>query len=257
MPNDVVIKPAVRKPLAKAAAPRNRRAIGRPQSGEPAVGREALLEKTCELLRTTPPGQISRADVARFANVDPGLIRYYFKDTPTLLVAAAESLCVRFGETLARIASLRDTTPEARIRARIAALLDLEIEQPFFNRLMIESVLNSNTPAAIKLMNDVTARGVSAYRSVLEEGWEQGQFRQVDSVFLHFAIIGLCEFFVPGLPMLGVATGEKAELARFREPYRDFICELVINGLRQPPGAAASPERERARPRPARGSRAD
>ncbi len=222
------------KLTTQRASGRSRRAIGRPQFGEPAVGREQLLQKACELLRTVPPAQMTRAELARFAQVDPGLIRYYFKDTATLLVAAAESLCARFGHTLESFANMNSVSAEQRIRSRIAALLDLEIEQPYFNRLMIETVITSETAAAKKLLNDVTARGVAAYRSVLEEGFLNGEFRQVDGAYLYFAVIGLCEFFVSGLPVLGIATGEKPEISRFRAPYREFICELVINGLRAP-----------------------
>jgi AcrR family transcriptional regulator len=231
-----------REPPAKAAGAANsaklpekalRRAIGRPQQGAPTVGRDALLERTCELLRTVPPAQITRADVARHAGVDPALIRYYFKDTQTLLVAAAESLCARFGERMAAAAGTDREDPEQRVRSRIAALLDLEIEQPYFNRLMVETVVTSTTPEARKLMNDLNQRGVQAYRAILDEGMAAGVFRPVDGAYLYFAVIALCEFFVPGLPVLASATGGKAQVDAYRDSYRDFICDLVINGLRK------------------------
>lgn len=231
---------------AKSAEPA-RRGIGRPQLSEPKVGREALLEKTCELLRIMPPAQVTRAEVARFAGVDPGLIRYYFKDTSTLLVAAAESLCAKFGADMAKVGSLAGLGVEERVRARISALLALEIQQPNFNRLMIETVVGSPTPAAQKLMKDVNARGVGAYKALLDEGLASGEFREVDSAYLHFSIIALCEFFVAGLPILGVATGKKPDLKTMGESYRQFICDLVINGLRPLPAARPAPRRA---PRP-------
>lgn len=232
------------KEVKSKGAGRPRRGIGRPQLGDPKVGREALLEKTCELLRTMPPAQVTRAEVARFAQVDPGLIRYYFKDTSSLLVAAAESLCEKFGESMAKTGQLSELSVEERVRARISALLALEIRQPNFNRLMIETVVGSPTPAAQKLMKDVNARGVNAYRALLDEGLAAGDFRAVDSAFLHFSIIALCEFFVAGLPILAVATGKKADIKAMSEPYRQFICDLVVNGLRPPP--APKPTRRRA-----------
>lgn len=240
------VKPAA-KPATKPVAKPVRRGIGRPQLSEPKVGREALLEKTCELLRIMPPAQVTRAEVARFANVDPGLIRYYFKDTSTLLVAAAESLCAKFGEDIAKVGSLAELSVEERVRARISTLLALEIQQPNFNRLMIETVVGSPTPAAQKLMKDVNARGVAAYQALLDEGFASGEFRQVDSAYLHFSIIALCEFFVAGLPILGVATGKKPDLKLMGESYREFICDLVINGLRPVPSAKpAKPAKPRA-----------
>ncbi len=80
------------------------------------------------------------------------LIHYFLKDTATLLVAAAESLCVKFSATLIEIAQHGGASPEERIRARIASLLDQKIEQPVFNRLMIENLPGSDTAAARKLM---------------------------------------------------------------------------------------------------------
>src|SRR5690606_16433256 len=84
-------------------------------------------------------------------------------------------------------------------------------------------------------------RGVAAYRALLDEGVEQGEFREIDPAYLHFAIIALCEFFVAGLPILGAATGKKADLKTMREPYRQFICDLVIDGLRQRPASIPAP----------------
>jgi AcrR family transcriptional regulator len=230
-------KPGAKKGTATAGRPA-RRSIGRPQQGAPTVGRDALLERACELLRTTPPAQITRADLARHAGVDPALIRYYFKDSQTLLIAAAQSLCARFGERMALTVGQSEADPEQRIRSRIAALLDLEIEQPYFNRLMVETVITSSTPEARKLMNDLNQRGVQAYRAILDDGVSAGVFRPVDGAYLYFAVIALCEFFVPGLPVLASATGGEARLDAYRDHYRDFICDLVINGLRRTPPAA-------------------
>ena len=70
------------KPKAsKAVRPRRspRRTQGRPLI-EVEVGRQALIDAASALLRTTPPARITRAAIARFAGVDPGLIRYYFGD---------------------------------------------------------------------------------------------------------------------------------------------------------------------------------
>jgi hypothetical protein len=39
-------------------------------------------------MKTTPPAQITRLDIARAAGVDPALIRYYFGNKSALVVAA-------------------------------------------------------------------------------------------------------------------------------------------------------------------------
>src|SRR5262245_5780132 len=74
--------------LTRPPARRTKRKQGRPHKDKPAVGPEALIAATRELMKTKPPAQITRLDIARVAGVDPGLIRYYFGDKSELIVAA-------------------------------------------------------------------------------------------------------------------------------------------------------------------------
>jgi TetR/AcrR family transcriptional regulator len=69
----------------KPSTPRSK---GRPTDAKSAVGPEVLIEATRRLLRTRAPREITRKEIAGFAKVDPGLIRYYFRDKENLLLAA-------------------------------------------------------------------------------------------------------------------------------------------------------------------------
>ena len=73
---------------ARSPARKQKRRQGRPQKDKPAVGRDALIAATRRLMKTKPPAQITRLDIARAAEVDPALIRYYFGDKSELIVAA-------------------------------------------------------------------------------------------------------------------------------------------------------------------------
>ncbi len=87
------------------------------------MGREALITRTCEMLMQMPPNKITRAEVARHMNVDPSLIRYYFRDRATLLLAAVARLTAELSrlmdEELAR--SDPDTRREPAAGARVGA----------------------------------------------------------------------------------------------------------------------------------------
>src|SRR5579863_9430081 len=89
---------ANRRPPAKSTVRNSgkQRGIGRPAAGQQTVGREALITRTCEMLMMMPPNKITRAEVARHMNVDPSLIRYYFRDRSTLLLAAVARLSAEF-----------------------------------------------------------------------------------------------------------------------------------------------------------------
>ena len=210
---------------------KNRRAIGRPAAGSQGVGRDALIDKTCDLLTQLPPNLVTRAEVARHTNVDPSLIRYYFHDRSSLLIAAAEKLSAKFGVMVEEEAAKADGSPEGILKARVAAILKFETTYPFFHRLLLEEVMTSKTPAAKKLLNDLTTRGVEAYTKIVNGGTRDGSLRKVDTAFLFLAVIGMCEFFVAGMPMLKVALGGKVDPEAAGARYEKFVSELLLNGL--------------------------
>lgn len=219
--------------------PRIRRGIGRPAAGPQVVGREALIERTCELLSRVPPNRITRAEVARQMGVDPSLIRYYFRDRSTLLLAAVEKLTAEFSVIRDRELAQAEPGPEGKLRARISALLKFEIAYPFFHRLLIDELVHLKSPAVVQFMHDMTVNALDAYTALLDSGVEARVFRRSDSAFLFLAVIGMCEFFVKATPILRIAAGKNFDDRGVSARYREFICDLLLNGLKLRPAAPA------------------
>jgi AcrR family transcriptional regulator len=211
---------------------RKRRGIGRPAAGQQTVGRDALIARTCEMLRRLPPNEITRAEVARQMNVDPSLIRYYFRDRSTLLVAAAERLVDTFTRLLDEELSQSDISPAGRLRARVSALLKLNLAYPFFHRLVIDEMAKFDSKRAARFLNELTSKGVSGYGAIIDAGVKEGMFRRVNSAFLFLTVIGVCEFFVNGMPILRLSMGKGFDERVIAARYRDFICELLVSGLK-------------------------
>jgi TetR/AcrR family transcriptional regulator len=227
----------------KKRAPRDghsvsRRGIGRPVAGPKTVGREALIDRTCELLTQMPPNRITRAEVARHMGVDPSLIRYYFRDRSMLLLAAMEKLTAEFSRMLDQELGQAEQGPEGALRARVSALQKFETTYPFFHRLLIDEFVNLNSPATAQFLQQLTAQAVAGYGAILDEGVSQGVFRRTDSAFLFLAVIGVCEFFVNGMPILRIALGESFDEKGLSARYREFICDLLLNGIRALPPPA-------------------
>ena len=216
----------------------SRRGIGRPAAGPKTVGREALIDRTCELLMQMPPNRITRAEVARHMGVDPSLIRYYFRDRSMLLLAAMEKLTAEFSRMLDQELGQADRGPEGALRARVSALQKFETTYPFFHRLLIDEFVNLNSPAAARFLQQLTAQAMAGYGAILDEGVSQGIFRRTDSAFLFLAVVGMCEFFVNGMPILRIALGKNFDEKGLSARYREFICELLLNGIRAPPAPA-------------------
>jgi AcrR family transcriptional regulator len=232
-------KPRTRKRATKHS-PRARRGIGRPAAGPQVVGREALIDRTCELLTQLPPNRITRAEVARHMGVDPSLIRYYFRDRSMLLLAAVEKLTAEFSRIREREMQHEDPGPEGRLRARVSALLKFEITYPFFHRLLIDEFVNLDSPGAARFMQELTTTALAGYGSILEAGAKEGVLRRADSAFLFLAVIGMCEFFVNGMPILRIALGKSFDERALSERYREFICDLLLNGLKTTPSKPPS-----------------
>jgi TetR/AcrR family transcriptional regulator len=221
-----------KKSPARASRAAGRRGIGRPAAGPHTVGREALIARTCELLTQLPPNRITRAQVARHMGVDPSLIRYYFRDRSMLLLAAVEKLTEEFSRILEQELQQAGTGPQNALRARIAALLKFEVTYPFFHRLLIDEFLQLNSPAANRFLQQLTSNAVAGYGAILEAGRSAGIFRRADPAFLFLVVVGMCEFFVNGMPVLRLALGKNFDERGASSRYRDFICELVLEGLR-------------------------
>lgn len=189
--------------------------------------------KTCELLREVAPRELSLLKLARYAGVDRSLIRYYFTDRSSLLLAAARHL---FGLLKSRLdaseARLADD-PEARIRELAAALLQFQTEHPYFHRLMIDEVVSSPKGEARAFFRSFTEQGVANYRTMAAATTRRGVARAFDGVFLYLAIIGMCEFFVTGLPILKVAFGDGFDRAEINRQYERFLRDYVVDGIRR------------------------
>lgn len=231
---------AVRSTIKKQSKVKNKpgpsgkggtRTRGRPGTDQKTVGPEALVDATLAMLSSHAPSEITRASLARYANVDPGLIRYYFSDRDSLMRTAAQVLTERL-QTRGQAATERtDLSPPERIEERMKALLDFKLENPFYHRVVIEEVARSGDDSSRELYNRIADTAIARYQGYLAEGADDGSLRQVDPAFLYMAIIGLCDFFVTAAPLLADRFEGKSPEAT-EQAYGAFICDLLMNGLR-------------------------
>ena len=70
----------------------DKRGKGRPTASQSGVGREALISAARDLLQELPPAQVTSTAIARRANADPALVRYYFGNRENLLFEVAKQI---------------------------------------------------------------------------------------------------------------------------------------------------------------------
>lgn len=218
---------------APARATKAARAIGRP-AGKRRIGKELLIEKTTDLLRTVPPEKLSLSMAARHARVHLTLFKYYFQDRTRLLVDVARTLSRDIGDRVAESETDAQSAPE-RLAIRIDAMVDFFLVNPHYHRLMVE-IIGDADPLATELINLWMAKTLDIYTSIIDHGVSEGSLKPLDPYFTFLAIMGLCEqfqhasrLFDRGQPV----PGENAKHAAAR--YKAFVRELILEGV----GAAA------------------
>lgn len=217
----------------RAGSARKRRTRGRPADRRESVGADAILLYVCELLREVAPAQITLVRVAEHAGVDRSLIRYYFKKRSSLLLAAARHLFAQLQNDLSAAKAIPSGEAERHLRERARALLRFQIKHPYFHRLMVDEVVNSEEPEARAFFRSFTSTALAEYRATAEAAARESGAREVDGAFLYMATIGMCEFFVTGMPILRVAFGKDYDETKLNSQFEAFVCDYVVDGIRR------------------------
>jgi TetR/AcrR family transcriptional regulator len=192
-------------------------------------------------VKSMPPGQITRLDIARAAGVDPALIRYYFGDKSALLVAAVLQAGAELRERQAR-GYAEGTSARDKIRRRIFILLETLYQDPSLHHLIIERIIHSKSKPARQLRHDLVYRTCDELAAVIEEGVAAGEFRRVDHRHLFLATVGACSFPMAERALFAELMGGPTGEADLRA-YADFVSDVFLDGL-----AVRKPERPPRRP---------
>jgi len=213
---------AARKPKANA------RSIGRP-AGKRRIGKEFLIEKTVELLRTVPPEKLSLSMAARHAGVHLTLFKYYFKDRTRLLVDVARSLAMALGDAVAAVATSQQLPAPERFRIRIDTMIDFFFINPFYHRLMMEIIGDETDPLATELISVWMTKTLDIYRGIIDTGVAEGSLRPIDPYFTFVAIMGLCEQYQHASRFVEqTAGGKRTDTAA---EYKAFVYDLMLHGV--------------------------
>jgi AcrR family transcriptional regulator len=225
-------KKAVRKPAAKT------RSIGRP-AGQRRIGKQYLIDKTVEMLRTVPPEKLSLSMAARHAKVHLTLFKYYFTDRTRLLVDVARNLAKSLGDSVAAIETGGLSAPE-RLRIRVDAMVDFFFINPFYHRLMMEIIGDDNDPLATELISLWITKTVDIYRDIIESGVDEGSLRPIDPAFAFVAIMGLCEQYQHASRFASQTAGDAKTPANIAADYKAFVYDMILHGFGAQKAAARS-----------------
>jgi len=222
---------STKTPASKAAAARPRRSRGRPRAKQGAVGREAIVASARKLLDKLPPHKATISSIARSAGVDPALVRYYFSSREELLLAVIEDILATWTYTHPPVSA----GPAAKLAGIVRDMLDFALNVRSMQRLMIDECAGAKSPEVRRRVREMNAGTLSRYALLLHSephAAKKSEVSVTDPLFMHIAIIGMCEFFAAAQPMIRPLVPDSIDNDELTARYKDFIERLVLDGLR-------------------------
>ncbi|NIJ07319.1 AcrR family transcriptional regulator [Sphingomonas vulcanisoli] len=207
----------------------NKRGQGRPVSGKNDVGRERLLAAAEKLLRIMPPARVTISRIAREANADPALIRYYFGSRAALLIAVVDRVTAH----AERRAPGQDDPTEV-LADNIRKTVQFVRSAPFMHRLMIDELGQAGGEEARARVRDMNLDLVAFYRDLFDTD-AGSELVGADPLFLYIAILGASDFFSSAEVLIRELMPEGTDMKKLTAGFQDFLAKLVIDGLRKRP----------------------
>jgi AcrR family transcriptional regulator len=191
------------------------------------VGRDVIVAAARQVLDKLPPHQATFSSIARKAGVDPALVRYYFSSREKLLLAVIEDILTDWVASHPSPAS----SPTTRLAAHIGGMLDFARQVRSMQRMMIDECAESKSAEVRRRVRDLNAGLVNFYTLLLHTEGKPAR-DATDPLFLHVAVIGLCEFFAAAQAMIRPLAPEGMDPEELAARYKKFIVRLVLDGLR-------------------------
>jgi AcrR family transcriptional regulator len=210
-----------------AKAPLRKRKRGRPQGDNRTAGRETIIAAARQLIEKMPPHQVSIALIAREAGVDPALVRYYYKNRELLLLAVVESILEDWA-----VHPATDQPPAARSGAHLANMLTFSRTVRSMQRLMVEECANAKSPVVRTRVQELSAHVVEEIGGLIRNDRSADE-RSTEALFMHIAMIGLCEFFAAAQAVILPLAPKDMSPAELATRYEKFIHDLVLDGVRK------------------------
>ncbi|MGZ3270306.1 MAG: TetR/AcrR family transcriptional regulator [Croceibacterium sp.] len=204
----------------------DKRGKGRPTASQSGVGREALISAARDLLQELPPTQVTSTAIARRANADPALVRYYFRNRENLLFEVAKQIGAE-----ANRPPPDEGDPIQLLADMIHGTFRFTRSAKHMQRLMIEELDSASSAEVREKMREWNRQPLSNYAK-LQELDAEGKLRKFDALFMHLAVVGISDFFASGAPLIKLLVPPGTDMEELGRQYEEFVTRLVTDGLR-------------------------
>lgn len=193
--------------------------------------REELLDAASDLMRELDTIEIGILDIAARAEVNHGMIRYYFGSKEGMLMALLDRDVQHAIHQLDNLFNL-DVPPVERMRIHLAGIVDTYYRIPYLNRLIQALVRDATAERVHHIAEELLKPIANAQRRIIEEGIEAGKFRKVDPKLFYFNTIGAADgLYSNRFTLSAVFGGMPAADDALHERYRKQTVDTLLSGL--------------------------
>ena len=193
--------------------------------------REALLDAASALMREQDTVEIGILEIAARADVNHGMIRYYFGSKEGMLLALLDrDVGVRIKQIDAMFRL--NIGPKEKMRIHLEGILDTYYQIPYLNRLIQLMVRDATTERVHHIAEELLKPIANAQHRMIQEGIAAGEFREVDAKLFYFNTIGSADGLYANRFTLSAVFGgiAKADDA-LHERYKRQTVETLMAGL--------------------------
>lgn len=193
--------------------------------------REVLLDAASALMRELDTIDIGILDIAARAEVNHGMIRYYFGSKEGMLMALLDRDVQHAIRQLDNLFTL-DVPPVERMRIHLAGIVDTYYRIPYLNRLIQALVREATAERVHHIAEELLKPIANAQRRIIEEGIEAGKFRKVDPKLFYFNTIGAADgLYSNRFTLSAVFGGMPAADDELHERYKEQTVDTLLSGL--------------------------
>jgi len=125
-----------------------------------------------------------------------------------------------------------------QLSALVAGMFDFSCHVRSMQRLMVDECAEAKSPAVRARVRELNSEALRKYADFLHLKGSDAR-NSPEPLFMHIAIIGLCEFFAAAQPMILPVAPKHLDAAQLARRYKEFICKLVLDGVRSRVDAAS------------------
>jgi TetR/AcrR family transcriptional regulator len=196
----------------------------------PPGAREQLLETASAIMREGDIVDISLSELSLRSGLNSALVKYYFGNKAGLMRALLDRDMAGIVHAVDALMA-KDMAPEVRLRRHIGAVVDTYFKTPYLNRLLMRLVRDSDEDEAHRIADSYLTPLSRAYDRLIEDGIEQGVFRQVDPQMFYFTVTGAADRFFSARLVLKHCYDTDTLTEELRDRYREHCTDFIMTGI--------------------------